>query len=67
MSIVEVHESNFSFPCLFSLSLGGVSLCTQHRGPWNILYRLLRVSVSLMTLGCNFTHAPPALPMTTLD
>lgn len=30
------------------LSSGGVGLCTQHRGPWNILYRLLRVSINFM-------------------
>lgn len=30
--------------CVF-LFAGGVSLCTQHWGPWDILYRLFRVSI----------------------
>lgn len=30
--------------CVF-VSAGGVGLCTQHRGSWDILYRLLRVSI----------------------
>jgi len=32
----------------FLSSPGGVSVCSQHRGPWDILYRLLRVSLSIL-------------------
>lgn len=44
----SLHKNNASFVCAF-LSSGGVSLCAQHRGPWDILYRLLRVSINFIT------------------
>lgn len=44
MSCGAVCIKVISPACVF-LSAGGVSLCTQHWGPWDILYRLLRVSI----------------------
>lgn len=39
------RERNFPYLCS---SAGGAGLCSQHRGPWDLLHRLLRVSIYIL-------------------